>query len=123
MTKIYVGNLAWSTTEEDLSELFSKFGAVENAKIVKDRETGRSKGFGFVDMSSSEEMEKAISGLDGTDFKERAIKVSEAKSTNESGGGNSGPNRFRGGNSGSGPRRGGSGSDFNRKRSNYRFNS
>ncbi|MBF0367149.1 MAG: RNA-binding protein, partial [Oligoflexia bacterium] len=73
MAKIYVGNLAWGTTEEDLASLFSQYGTVENAKIVKDRETGRSKGFGFVDMATSEEMEKAISNLDGTDFKERTI--------------------------------------------------
>lgn len=106
MAKIYVGNLAWSTTEEDLSSLFSQYGNVESARIVKDRETGRSKGFGFVEMGTTEDMDKAISGLDGTDFKERTLKVSEAKSTNEGGGyGGGGDFRRRSGGGGGGGRR------------------
>ncbi|MBF0299414.1 MAG: RNA-binding protein [Oligoflexia bacterium] len=87
MAKIYVGNLSWGTTENELSDLFAKFGSVESARIIKDKETGRSKGFGFVEMTSSEDMAKAIGELDGTEFKERTIRVSEARPSEGGGGG------------------------------------
>ncbi len=78
-SKVYVGNLNWIATEESLTELFSKFGNVVSAKIVKDNFSGKSKGFGFVEMSSQKEAEKAIAELDGTDFMERTLKVSVAR--------------------------------------------
>ncbi|MBF0359734.1 MAG: RNA-binding protein [Oligoflexia bacterium] len=104
MAKIYVGNLSWGTTENELSDLFSKFGSVESARIIKDKETGRSKGFGFVEMASSEDMAKAIGELDGTEFKERTIRVSEARPS-EGGGGGGGGFRRGGGDRDRGDRR------------------
>lgn len=77
--KLYVGNLAFSVTNESLSSAFSAFGTVDSAKIITDRDTGRSKGFGFVEMSSAEEGAKAIAQLNGTSIDGRAINVSEAK--------------------------------------------
>ncbi|MFW3145201.1 MAG: RNA recognition motif domain-containing protein [Thermoplasmatota archaeon] len=76
---IYVGNLPFRTTEEELGELFAKFGAVESSKIVYDRETGRSRGFGFVEMKNDDEAKEAIENLDQHDFQGRALKVNEAK--------------------------------------------
>ncbi len=77
--KIYVGNLSYSTSDESLSTLFSQFGSVESARIVMDRETGRSKGFAFVEMSSETEAQSAIEKLNGQDQDGRALNVSEAK--------------------------------------------
>lgn len=77
--KIYVGNLPFSTTSESLSEIFSQFGQVDSSKIVMDRETGRSKGFGFVEMSSGEEADDAIAKLHGSDYGGRALTVNEAR--------------------------------------------
>ncbi len=77
--KIYVGNLPFSTTGESLTEIFSHFGQVHSSKIVTDRETGRSKGFGFVEMSSGEEADVAIEKLHGSDFGGRALTVNEAR--------------------------------------------
>ncbi|HPG29503.1 MAG TPA: RNA-binding protein [bacterium] len=78
-TKLYVGNLNWGITEEQLQNLFAQFGSVVSAKIITDRSTGRSKGFGFVEMSSQEEIEKAISGLNGKEFEGRALTVNIAR--------------------------------------------
>ena len=78
-SKIYVGNLPFSATNDSLNEMFSKFGSVESAKIVMDRDTNRSKGFGFVEMSTSAEAAKAITSLNGTDFGGRQMNVTEAK--------------------------------------------
>ena len=78
-SKVYVGNLNWDATEENLTELFSKYGNVISAKIITDNFSGKSKGFGFIEMSSQEEAEKAISELNGTDFMERTLKVSVAR--------------------------------------------
>jgi cold-inducible RNA-binding protein len=78
-TKLYVGNLPYSINDDSLSETFSKFGTVVSASIIKDRETGRGKGFGFVEMSSDAEAEAAISKLHQTDLEGRSINVSEAK--------------------------------------------
>ncbi len=77
--KIYVGNLPFTATNESLSEMFSRFGNVDSSKIITDRDTGRSKGFGFVEMSSSTEAAKAIQALNGSEFEGRNMNVSEAK--------------------------------------------
>jgi len=77
--KLFVGNLAFSTTSQDLEALFSQLGACDSATVVTDRETGRSRGFGFVEMSSNSDAEKAIASLNGRDLGGRQINVSEAK--------------------------------------------
>lgn len=77
--KLYVGNLSYSTTEEDLREAFSKIGEVASAKLIIDQTNGRSKGFGFVEMASDEDAEKAISTMNGTNFMDRTITVNEAR--------------------------------------------
>jgi RNA recognition motif-containing protein len=76
--KLYVGNLSYNTTEDGLRNLFSGFGSVSSAKIVFDRETGNSKGFGFIEMSSDEEANAAIAGTNGQEFDGRQLKVNEA---------------------------------------------
>ncbi|MEW6002311.1 MAG: RNA-binding protein [Nitrospirota bacterium] len=78
-SKIYVGNVSFGVTEDELRELFSKYGEVESVKIVTDAQTGRPRGFGFVEMASEDEAKKAIKGLNGTEFKERTLTVSEAR--------------------------------------------
>jgi RNA recognition motif-containing protein len=85
--KLFVGNLAFSTTSEDLEALFSKSGTCESATVVTDRDSGRSRGFGFVEMSSSTEAEAAIAKLNGSDVGGRQINVSEAKAREGGGGG------------------------------------
>lgn len=75
--KIYVGNLPWSANDQELSELFGGFGAVESAAVITDRETGRSRGFGFVEMSDSD-AQKAIAELNGKDMGGRPLRVNEA---------------------------------------------
>lgn len=77
--KIYVGNLAWTATKEDLKNLFAKYGTVEEAAVVSDRETGRSRGFGFIQMPNAAEAQKAIEGLNGADFMGRSLRVNEAR--------------------------------------------
>ena len=77
--KLYVGNLSYSVTEERLQQHFAQHGSVVSARIITDKFTGRSKGFGFVEMGSDEEAERAISALNGTDFEGRNIVVSEAR--------------------------------------------
>lgn len=77
--KLYVGGLSYSTTEDSLKDLFSQAGTVETATIIVDKMSGRSKGFGFVEMSSEEEAAKAIELLDGKEFEGRALKVNEAR--------------------------------------------
>ena len=89
--KLYVGNLPFSATEETLSEKFAAHGRVESVKLISDRETGQSKGFGFVEMSSDAEANAAIAALNGADFDGRALKVNEAKpQVRRSGGGGRG---------------------------------
>jgi cold-inducible RNA-binding protein len=85
--KLFVGNLSFSTTSADLEKLFSEMGTCESVTVVTDRETGRSRGFGFVEMSSAGEADKAISGLNGRDVNGRQINVSEAKPREGGGGG------------------------------------
>jgi cold-inducible RNA-binding protein len=77
--KLYVGSIPFSATEESLRDLFSSIGEVESVSIITDRDTGRSKGFGFVEMSSAEDAQKAIEQLNGTKFMERALIVNEAR--------------------------------------------
>ncbi len=77
--KLYVGNIPFSATEQILSDTFSKFGTVESAKIITDRDTGRSKGFAFVEMSSDKEAQEAAEGLNGSDWEGRPMTVNEAK--------------------------------------------
>lgn len=77
--KLFVGSLSYSATSDDLQEAFAAFGTVESANVISDRDTGRSKGFGFVEMSSEEEAQAAIDGLNGKDLKGRAVNVSVAK--------------------------------------------
>ncbi len=81
MTNLYVGNLPWSTTESQLRNLFAEYGEVSSAKIIEDRETGRSRGFGFVEMETG--AEEAIQSLNGKDFGGRSIKVNVAKPKRE----------------------------------------
>lgn len=82
---IYVGNLAFETDEEKLKELFSQFGTVESVSLISDRETGRSRGFGFIKMSTIEEAQSAIGGLNGKDVDGRQLKVNESKPKTQSG--------------------------------------
>lgn len=77
--RLYVGNISYKTTEDDLRELFSKCGEVESVKIITDAQTGRSKGFGFVEMATEREAQKAITELNGTMSEDRALTVSEAR--------------------------------------------
>ena len=85
--KLYVGGLPYSITEDRLEELFSAHGTVESAKVITDRMTGRSRGFGFVEMSSQEEAQQAIDKLNGTDLEGRSLTVNEAKPQEPRGGG------------------------------------
>ncbi len=101
--KIYVGNLPFSANSDSLNELFAKFGTVTSAKIVTDRDTGRSKGFGFVEMSDASEADAAIEKLNGSDFGGRSLTVNEARPMEPRTGG------FGGGRSGGGDRGGRSG--------------
>ncbi len=84
--KLYVGNLSYSTTEEDIRDSFAKFGEVASAKLIIDPTNGRSKGFGFVEMAADEDGEKAISGLNGTELHGRTITVNEARPQRDRGG-------------------------------------
>lgn len=96
--KLYVGNLALQTTSEDLQQLFAQAGTVDSASVIEDRETGRSRGFGFVEISSNEEGRAAIQQLNSQDLAGRALNVNEAMPRESHGG--SGGNRFGGGNRG-----------------------
>jgi len=90
--KLYVGNLAFDVTSKDLEELFAEAGVCESVAIVSDRDTGRSRGFGFVEMGSNADAQKAIQQLNGRDLQGRALKVNEARER-EGGGGRSGSAR------------------------------
>ena len=97
-TKLYVGNLSFNTSSQDLETMFAEVGTVQSASVVDDRDTGRSRGFGFVEMSSKEEAQTAISSFDGKDLDGRNIKVNEAKPReNRSGGNGYGNGNNRGG--------------------------
>src|ERR1700731_4222508 len=98
---IYVGNLAWECSADDLLALFQEHGAVTRAQVITDRDTGRSRGFGFVEMDNDAEAQKAIDALNGFDYKGRALTVNEARPREErSGGGGGGRGGFGGGGGG-----------------------
>jgi RNA recognition motif-containing protein len=78
-TKLYVGSLPYSTTDQQLSEVFSQYGTVQSAKVITDRYTGQSRGFGFVEMATNEEAQKAIAALNGTNLGGRTLVVNEAR--------------------------------------------
>jgi RNA recognition motif-containing protein len=87
--KIYVGNLPWSTTEAELEQMFAEHGSVESVRIITDRETGRSRGFGFVEMNDGD-ADTAMQALDGRDMGGRALRVNEAQERGGGGGGRGG---------------------------------
>ena len=88
--KLYVGNLAYSVTSEALEQMFLEFGTVTSAQVIQDRETGRSKGFGFVEMQADDAAQRAISGMHDKEFDGRALTVNEAKPRESGGGGGRG---------------------------------
>ena len=109
--KLYVGNLAFQTTSQDLQELFAQAGTVESASVIEDRDTGQSKGFAFVEMSSDEEAASAIEQFNGKELAGRMLKVNEARPRENRGGGGRGfgGGGNRGGYGGGGNRSGGFG--------------
>ena len=100
-TKLYVGNLSFNTSNQDLTDMFGAVGAVSSANVIEDRETGRSRGFGFVEMESSSDAETAIAQLNGKEVDGRQLKVNEAK-PRENGFGGGGGSRNGGGGYGGG---------------------
>jgi RNA recognition motif-containing protein len=115
--KLYVGNLAFATSSQDLQELFAQAGTVESASVVEDRETGRSRGFGFVEMSSKEEGQTAITQFNGKEIGGRALTVNEAKprEPRSGGGGRGGYGGGGRGGYGGGGGRGGNGGGGHRE--------
>ena|SRR5262252_183224 len=115
-TKLYVGNLAFQTTSEELQSLFAQAGTVESASVVEDRMTGRSRGFAFVEMSTADEANSAIEQFNGKEVGGRALKVNEAKPRENRGGGGGGfGGGGYGGNRGGGGGRGGNSYGGNRE--------
>jgi RNA recognition motif-containing protein len=102
--RIYVGNLPWSTDSQELSDMFSEFGGVRNAEVISDRETGRSRGFGFVEMENDQGTDAAIAGMNGKDIGGRALTVNEARerSPRPAGAGGGGRGGYGGGGGGYG---------------------
>jgi RNA recognition motif-containing protein len=123
-SKLYVGNLSYNVNSSDLEQLFGAHGAVQSAEVISDRETGRSKGFGFVQMGSDAEAQTAIAALNGKEHDGRALTVNEAKPREDrprgggGGGGGGGRGGYGGGGGGGGGGRGGrgGGSGFGRSR-------
>jgi RNA recognition motif-containing protein len=107
--KLYVGNLSFDTTNQDLNELFGAIGNVESTNVIEDRETGRPRGFAFVEMTEKADGERAISELDGKEVAGRQIKVNEAKPQENRGGYGGGGRGGYGGGGGRGGNRGGGG--------------
>ena len=105
--KLYVGNLAFQTTTQDLEQLFAQAGSVASAQIIEDRDTGRSKGFAFVEMSTEDEAAKAIEQFNGKEVAGRALKVNEARPKENRSGGGGGGRGFGGNRGGGGFSRGG----------------
>ncbi len=113
--RLYVGNLKYTVTSAQLQEMFEQFGAVNSAQVLSDRETGRSRGFGFVEMSNDDEAQAAIESLDGQEFDGRRLTVNEAKPRTPGGaggGGGGGGGGYRGGGGGGGGYRGGGGGGY-----------
>ena len=100
MSKLFVGGIAWATSDEGLREAFEAFGDVTEAKIITDRETGRSRGFGFVTFTTSEAAEAAIEGMNGQSLDGRTLIVNEARERRGGGGGGGGGGRRHGGGGG-----------------------
>ncbi|MFZ2652310.1 MAG: RNA-binding protein, partial [Burkholderiaceae bacterium] len=115
--KLYVGNLAYGIRDEDLQQAFAQYGNVTSAKVMMDRDTGRSKGFGFVEMATDAEAQAGINGMNGQALEGRAIVVNEARPREErpggfGGGGRSSGGGYGGGGSGGGGRTGGGGGGY-----------
>jgi cold-inducible RNA-binding protein len=110
--KLFVGGLSWGTTDEGLRSAFEAYGDVTDAKVIMDRETGRSRGFGFVTFAESGDAAQAMSAMDGTDLDGRTIRVNEAQ---ERSGGGGGGGRRGGGGGGGGGRGGGGGGGYGRR--------
>ena len=106
MKNIFVGNLSFNTNEDELRQIFEGYGQVDRVSILTDRDTGRSRGFGFVEMASDEDGEKAISALNGSQFGGRTINVNEARPKSDRGGGGGGFGGSGGGGRGRGDRNG-----------------
>jgi RNA recognition motif-containing protein len=100
--KLYVGNLTFETTSSDLEQLFGAHGTVQSAQVITDRDTGRSKGFGFVEMGSDQEAQAAIAALSGKEVNGRTLTVNEAKPREDRGGGGGRSGGYGGGRSGGG---------------------
>lgn len=114
MVNIYVGNLSWSCTNDDLMQLFAQHGTVARTQIILDRETGRSRGFGFVEMANADEAQAAIRALNDSDFQGRPLTANEARPREPRPGGGGGGGGFGGGGGGRGGDRGGYGGRGNR---------
>jgi len=102
--KLYCGNLSFNVTSSDLDQLFAQFGTVQSAEVINDRDTGRSKGFGFVEMSSDAEAQAAITGINGREHDGRTLTVNEARPKEERRGGGGGGGYGGGGGGGGGGR-------------------
>jgi RNA recognition motif-containing protein len=110
--KLYVGNLAYGVSDSDLQQMFGAHGTVQSAQVIMDRDTGRSKGFGFVEMGSDQEAQAAIAALNGKEVDGRNLTVNEARPKTEGGGGRGGYGGGRGGGGGGGGRSGGGGGGY-----------
>ena len=100
--KLYVGNLTYGVTDSTLEQMFATHGTVQSAQVIMDRDTGRSKGFGFVEMKTDQEAQAAIAAMNGKDFEGRALTVNEAKPREDRGGSRGGSGGGRGGYEGGG---------------------
>ena len=103
--KLYVGNLTYGVTDSALEQMFAPYGTVESAQVIMDRDTGRSKGFGFVEMKTDQEAQAAIAAMNGKEVHGRSLTVNEAKPREDRGGGRGGAGGGRGGYGGGGGRR------------------
>ena len=119
-TKLYVGNLSYDATENDLQDAFAAFGTVTDVNLITDRATGRSRGFAFVTFANPEAAKAALDGLQGKDVKGRALKISEAREREERGGGGGGGGGGRGGYGGGGGGGGRDRGDRGSRRDSYR---
>jgi RNA recognition motif-containing protein len=113
--KLYVGNLAYSVTDSDLEQMFAAHGSVQSAQVIMDRDTGRSKGFGFVEMGSDQEAQTAIQAMNGKEMDGRSLTVNEARPKESGGGGRGGGGGYGGGRGGGGGGRGGHGGGGGRR--------